>query len=411
MVRAHHLNNKIHIAVIGGNGFIGRHFIQRLFKQKNVRIWSLDLKHHNVHIDVSDAEAIVEQVRIDIAAESVIQSWLMANPVDYVVYCAGCEVITDGLHPSFVYDAKTLLGLSRTLDALRSIPKFDETDELPYFMYLSSWSVYGFNRKKVSNEEATLIPANYSGMMKMAAEDLVGRMCTKLEIPFSILRPTEVYGRSHHKQLKDKRFWPGYVNFFVNQIVSRQEKVEVFSPDTRLDLVNVNYLTKVMAQMLADRTEGVFNVSSGEVLSLWDLASSVIDCYGDGVVSSLHKTRRLKIEDMTVDSSKVHSLVPYEYDKYSLDSFLKDYIPVRRFEIARDMTIEQILSERFTLDTTSYGAKEHFDKRQARRALDYQKIMEVAGDQFKKIQYAKFQERARKLLAGEKPKLLTTEEE
>ena len=411
MARLHHLRDKLHILIIGGNGFIGRHFIHQMINQPNIRMWSVDKREHEVPLMYKDTPAIVDQTKADLATPGRAADVIDGFDYDFIIYCAGYEAPTDGLHPKFSHEAEALKALSNTLEAMRA--KYineANVEDRPYFMYLSSHSVYGFNRKKVSKENATLLPANYSGMMKLAAEDLVGRMMPKLGIPYSILRPTEVFGRHHHKELSNQGFWPGYLCYFMDQAIRRQEQLDVFCPKTKVDLIHVNYLTRVMVEIMAGRKEGIYNVSSGDPLTLKELAEKIIENYGDGCVTKVKPSSRLRIEDMTIDNSKVASILPYDNDKYCLDTFIKEYIPVRKYEIARDMTIEQILNQHYLLDATAPGAMAEYRKRQKERLLNTIKIKEVAGDQFEKISYGRFQERARELITGTENRLLIKDE-
>lgn len=407
MIKSHNLLNKLHIAVIGGNGFIGRHFIHRLANQESLRIWSLDTRKHNVFLGLKDHKAIIHQVQMDVSIDGSFQMWLAANDVDIVVYCAGCDSPTDGLHYNYGEEVRTLKALSEVLNTFEYLHKGDADRQLPYFIYLSSATVYGTNRRKISTEKDPLFPANYSGMIKMTAEDLIGRVTAKLNIPSVILRLSEVYGRHHHKELRQPGQWRGYLQYVVDQVVRRQESIDLFSPDTKIDLVNVNYVTKFMADCLVNLRTGVYNIGSGQATSLRELYSTIKQSYGETSPSTLAPSRRLRVEDQLIDVSKSHSLVPYDHEKYNLEKFIEAYIPVRRYEIAKDMAISMIMSQKYTLDTTAYGAVDAYYERQRDRTLKLGYIREIAGPEFEKIDYGRFQERAKLLLSGEENKLAT----
>lgn len=404
MVRAHHLRDRVHIAVIGGNGFIGRNLIYSLADQSNLRIWSLDYQQHEIPLKPRGSKAIVEQVILDASTPSV-TTWLAARPVDIVVYAAGHEAPTDGLGDTQV-DVSSLQALVRTVNAFNSIPCYHEDDRRPYFIYLSSWTVYGENQIAVSSEEDELVPANYVGMGKMYCEDIVRRVMSKLEVPWCILRPTEVYGRKHHKELRSPRFWPGYLHYYLDKIIRRQEVIELFSPDTKIDLIHVNYLCQAIVDCMIHKRTGIHNVASGHSITMRELVDRIQQSYGE-VKSTFEDSDRLLIEDMTITTGEIGDSIPYNHTKYSMHKFLDQYIPIRRLEIAEDMTIESIVAEPKLLDTTAPASMDYFKKRQEKRALDYQEIREVAGpEQFKYIRYGRFQDRARELLGYEESELL-----
>jgi len=396
MVRAHHLRDKIHIAVIGGNGFIGRNFIASVADQAHLRIWSLDYQHHNIHLQTKGSKAVIEQVLMDVSTPSV-TTWLASRPMDVIVYAAGYESPTDGLGETIV-DVKALQALVQTVNSYKSMRLVHEDDRLPYFLYLSSWSVYGENNVSISTEDDELVPANYTGMGKMYCEDVVKRIMTKLEVPWCILRPTEVYGKKHHKELRSSTFWPGYFHYYVDKVLKRQSEIEVFSPESKIDLIHVNYLSQVIVDCIVSKRTGVYNVSSGYSMTMRELVERIQEAYGERL-SEIVPSNRLVIEDMTIEPGVVGNALPYNHARYSLTKFLDQYLPIRRLEIADDMTIEQIVTEPKLLDSTGTSAMDHYRLRRDKRELDYKEIREIAGpEQFKYIRYGRFQERARELL-------------
>ena len=399
-MRKHRLRDKLQIAVIGGNGFIGRAVIHRLSSYDNLRIFSIDKREHHVPIDTSKAKSIIQQVQIDVGNEGAISSWLASYPVDVIIFCAGYEHPTDGLSVSSLEDTKALLALHRTLAGLPSM-ELDPEEDRPYFLYISSWSVYGPHGKKLIDEGTKEYPANHAGMNKLLCEDLVKRMCSKFGSQFCILRPTEVYGKHHHRELSNRRFWPGYLSYYVDKVVNKQQEIELFSPKALIDLIPINYLSKVIVECVRDRVEGTFNVSSGNPIPLEELFNKIVDAYPQPLTLKVKKSKRLKIEDMKISNSKINKVVKFTPDKYNLDSFIKAYIPLRQYEIGKQMAIEEALKEPVTLDMASIQAKEEFNKRKTKRTLAYKKIKEVAGPQFFKIKVGRIQERSQELLGEE----------
>lgn len=397
-MRSHNLRGGIQIAVIGGNGFLGRAIIHRLSGYPNLRIFSIDKRTHGVHIDTSKSKAIIEQIQMDIGNEGAIRGWLMTHPVDVVIFLAGFENPTDGLSVTFVQDTKALYGLTQAIMAIQDM-HLEDYEERPYFMYVSSWSVYGPS-KGIQKEDSKEFPANYTGMSRLMAEDLVKRVCTKAKAPYCILRPSEIYGKRNNKELRDRRYWPGYLNYYLDKIVRREEVINIFSPDTKIDLVNINHFTKVVRNFIENKVEGIYNISSGNTIKIKELVETLIGYYenNDNCPSKLEYRKDLKIEHMNLCNKKVEDLVPYDHDKYILEDFIKDYIKVRRYEIAKDMAIEDALSEPILIDMASLQAKESFEARKVRRKLAYGKIKEIAGEEFFKIKVGRIKERYEKLI-------------
>lgn len=401
-MRLHSLRNSIHIVVIGGNGFLGRSIIFRLSSYSNLRIYSLDKREHNVTIDTTKSKAVIQQVVIDISNEGVISAWLAAHPVDVIIYAAGYENPTDGLGLSSVEDTKALLGLNRTLASLHHIDLSPEEDR-PYFLYISSWSVYGpQHKKKAATETSKEFPANHAGMNKLLGEDLVKRFCTKNNVPFCILRPTEIYGKHHNNELSNKVFWQGYLAYYVDKVI-KNDSIEILGYNTEIDLVPINYFSKVVVECIKNKIEGIYNISSGNLIKVKDLVELIVSCYPSSNNRSieLKKSDKLLLEDMRVDSSKIQEIIPYNYKKYNLQDFIKAYIPLRQYEIGKNMAIEQALKEPVTLDMAAINAKESYNKRKNSRALEYKKIKKISGHQYFKINVGKIQDRSKEILGEE----------
>lgn len=386
-MRAHNLRNMYQIAVIGGNGFLGRAIIHRLSSHQNLRIFSLDKRTHSVPINTGGYKAIVQQVVMDVSNDTVISAWLMAHPVDAIIFAAGFENPTDGLGYTFKEDTKALLALENTLSAINGM-NLEPEEPKPFFLYISSWSVYG-PQKRIATENTKQFAGNYSGMLRMTAEDLVNRCCTKAGSPYCIVRPSEVYGRKHPKELADGKYWSGYLNYYLDKILRREELIEVFSPETEIDLVHINYFTKVISNILQDGLTGSYNICSGKRIKIRDLIDELLYAYDKQSESSylpnIKEKSKPKIENMNLSTDKVSKILPYDFEKYNLDQFITDYIKIRRLEIAKRMALESAISEPVILDPTADGAKEKFNERQLQRKINYDSIKKVAGEEFFKL--------------------------
>jgi UDP-glucose 4-epimerase len=398
-MRQHKLRKQIQIAVIGGNGFIGRALIHRLSGYDNLKIFSLDKGDLSIYIDTSKSRAIIEQITVDLSFPGEIEAFIHVHPIDVIIYAAGHEHPTDGLSNSVMDTIKSIEVLQQTLNGLTSID-LEPDEEMPYFLYLSSWSVYGPQDSYPILEGTKEYPGNYSGIIKLLEEDLVRRYCAKANTPCCIVRPTEVYGKHHPKEIGTK-FWPGYVTFYTDLIAKKLDIIEVPSPDTKLDLVNINYVTKVLVELIKGKKEGIFNISSGQTITMMELVHKVREAYGEGFQGSIVPSNSLEIENMQVDCTKISELVPYDYTKYNLDSFIKAYLPVRRFEIAKQMAIEEAMKEPVLLDAASFEAMKEHNERKKRRTISYRKIKEIAGRKFFEIKVGNIQSRSQDLLGDE----------
>lgn len=395
-MRMHSLKGSIQVAVLGGNGFIGRSVIHRLSNHNNLRIFSIDKREHGIVLDTKGYKAIVQQIKMDITDKGAIEAFFAANPVDAIIYACGHENPTDGISLTINEDLKSIIGLQNVIESLKVL-NITKDEHRPHFIYLSSYSIYGV-QKKESIETTKEYPSNAPGMVKLLSEDLVKRYCTSVQVPYCILRLAEVYGRKHAKELAQQEMWSGFVSYYTDKIVRKISPLEVWCPQAEIDFVDINYVTKFISYSLKERLEGVFNVGSGSYIKIQDLVTKLINSY-EGTKPQLQlNTRKLKIDShMDILSLKAHNLVQYDTN-YKLDTFIPANIKLRQLEIANNMAILEVFKEPVTLDTTAIGAQESFEARRERRKLAYKQIKEIAGSEFFKINFGKMQERAQELL-------------
>ena len=70
------------------------------------------------------------------------------------------------------------------------------------FVYCSTIGIYGHRVPGVTTEETPLAPGNIYERTKVAAERLVREVGAKRALPWSILRPADVYGPRDQRLLK-----------------------------------------------------------------------------------------------------------------------------------------------------------------------------------------------------------------
>jgi len=372
-----HPTGMLKVAVVGGNGFIGRHFVSKLGKSyKNLDIYSLDLNRYGTFTDTTGFISTLNQITMDVSAPGNVYTWMLAHKPDVVVFMAGSEGPAGGLSPltTTTTDLQAVVALNRTLDAINQIP----TD---YFLYVSSSAVYGNHGKREVIETSKLKPINHVGQTKVLAEQMVTQFCESAGQRFGIVRPTEVYGRHNWIELLDSNKWPGYVAFYVDRVIRhiQNESIDpmtvLFSPNSLVDVIHVDNVVDILEQLCVQREEGVHNISSGNIYKLQEIISTTIESiqehpklpypeYKERALISFNKEVRTKIShNLVAPSSRCLELVPYEDNKYPiLRAFLDDYIPIRMVEIKEHTDYLKALDRTNILDTTGvYNKGSNYD--------------------------------------------------
>jgi len=133
-----------------------------------------------------------------------------------------------------------------------------------HLLYLSSDAVYS-DSKKLLNEKSITQPNSIHGVMHYTREIMLknvfkGRMC--------IVRPTLVYGKNDPHN--------GYgPNRFI-RLAKKGKNITLFGRGEELrDHIWINDVAKVIAKLISLRSNGIFNLVTGNVISFKNIASQI----------------------------------------------------------------------------------------------------------------------------------------
>ena len=134
---------------------------------------------------------------------------------------------------------------------------------LERFIYTSSSMVYGNFQEEVVTEESSCKPIEIYGTAKLAGEITTKGLCSFHSIPWTIIRPSAVFG-------------PTDMNRRVSQIFVEKaingEKIEIHGKNEKLDFTYVKDLAKgfVLAATNQNAANEVFNITHGNAHTLLD---------------------------------------------------------------------------------------------------------------------------------------------
>lgn len=151
-------------------------------------------------------------------------------------------------------------------------------DQAPcaHVVYISSDAIYADDANPV-RETSCCDPSSFHGLMHLARERMLLLTLKKSGTPLLMLRPSLLYGaRDTHN---------GYgPNRFLRTALS-DRKITLFGGgEEKRDHVSIKDLSRLIGLALFHRSEGVLNVATGEAVSFHDVARTVADLVGGGVV-------------------------------------------------------------------------------------------------------------------------------
>jgi UDP-glucose 4-epimerase len=282
------MNDKIRCAVIGGNGYIGRHIVAYL-RSMNISTHCYDLSGEDssgfTQIDLADKESIH---KIDIN-------------VDYIFFMTGLTGTYIGFdrYDDFIdINEKALLHL---LTAIRSSPY------RPRIIYPSSRLVYKGNENKCLAEDDEKDGKTIYAINKICSEMLLNVYEKCFNIPYTIFRICVPYGDDF-----SQGYSFGTIGFFIKQALARKDIVLYGDGNLKRTFTNISDICALMINCsLKKQSENeIYNIG-GETLSLKDAALIIARKYGVNVSFAPWPKQDLLIESGSTmfDDSKIQKII------------------------------------------------------------------------------------------------------
>ncbi len=183
-----------HVLVTGGAGFIGSHLVERLLALGE-RVSIVDdfndfydpgMKRRNIEAALSHANCRLYET--DIRKTTASDAAWSREPIDVVVHLAARAGVRPSIKEPFLYSDVNVIGTLKLLEAARK-------HGCSKFIFASSSSVYGNNRKKPFHEEDRVDhPISPYAATKKAGEELCYTYHHLYGLPMTCLRFFTVYG-------------------------------------------------------------------------------------------------------------------------------------------------------------------------------------------------------------------------
>lgn len=282
------------ILVTGSSGLIGHHVLKEL----GTKHGTIGVDNHDLYASLDKAEhtRLVAERQAYAAADYEYKMDLRNGPPDHVDFDAVIHTASFPrqaevtLSPIAAMQTMTI-GLHNTLLAAKNARRF---------VFLSSSMVYGDFHNFVTEDHPTN-PNTLYGQLKLAGEQTVKTFCERHNLPYTIIRPSAVYGeRDVNNRIVGK---------FLSQ-AHRNEELVVKGPDEVLDFTHVSDLAKgiVQATFNPDAQWQTYNMTRSEnCRTILDAASVAIDTVGEGTMRwEPRDTSFPKRGNLSIDKAREH---------------------------------------------------------------------------------------------------------
>ncbi len=185
------------------------------------------------------------------------------------------------------------------------------------FVYFSSSMVYGDLKKNVFKENDLLKPKEIYGTMKLAGEIVTKGLCNFYKIPYSIIRPSAVYG-------------PTDMNNRVSQIFIQKalkgQSIKIQGKNEKLDFTFVEDLANgcILAATKKRGKNMTFNITYGKSETLLKFVK-ILSKYIKKLNYKIVQRDSFRPKRGTLSVMRAKKLLNYK-PKYNLEKGIKKYI-------------------------------------------------------------------------------------
>lgn len=324
------LKNK-RVLLIGGAGFIG-HNLALSLKKLNCEVSIVDglqvnnlLSLHNSDNQLSEKELYktIIQERLDLLKKAEIPL-LVEDARDY----HRLGLIFDKLKPQVVVQLAAVSHASRsnknphdTFDhSFRTLENSLDCSkrEVEHFIYFSSSMVYGNFETESVNEETICDPIGIYGALKFGGEKLVIAYNQVFNLPFTIIRPSALYGERCISRRVGQIFIENALR--GNNICIKGDGNE------KLDFTYIDDLVQGIVKIIHNKKamNQIFNITYGQGKSLNDMAKIILNEFPNISLENITRDNLIP-ERGTLDISKARNLIDYK-PEYVLDKGYLKYI-------------------------------------------------------------------------------------
>lgn len=310
------------VLVIGGCGFIGSHLCKEFVDDGN-EVHSMDmniqyfypLNEQNIKNMHYRYDCLLKDVRLIRGSTSDVNDLrriIFDLKPDYIVNLAALPLAQKAVHNSEEAFDSILVGTKNLMEVLRDI------DFVKRFVHISSSMAYGDFETVPVPEDAKKQPKEIYGSMKLASEYVVKGYAQRHNIPYSIIRPSAVYGPTDNNRR--------VLQIFVENAIAGK-KIAANNPSTNIMdfsfVEDAAYGIKCVA-LSKDAVGEEFNISKGEGRSLMEAIEIIKLHFPNLDVEINEDVNTIYPKRGSLDISKAKKITGYE-PKYSLENGLKKY--------------------------------------------------------------------------------------
>ena len=262
------------IIVSGSEGFVGKHLISRLSKNKKIKLIKMNRKFGDVKKKYTWRKLISADVLIHLAGQSFVpKAW--ENPNESI--------------------RSNVLGTVMALDYCRA----NNTK----MIFISSY-LYGNTNKFPTNEKAKIKINNPLALSKAMAEEFCKFYAINYKTKIVILRPSNIYGPGQ------KDFW------LIPQIIQKfkSKKIKINNINIKRDLIYIeDFIEAIIKSISLKKDFQIFNIGSGKSYSINEIVKTLKNFFGENFqILNKNINRKNEILKTKLDIGKAKKILKWK---------------------------------------------------------------------------------------------------
>lgn len=248
----------MNVLIIGGNGFIGSHLVDRCIKEgDSVKV--VDLYPERFRSPIPQ----VDYINASVLDLEIIEKTL--KNIDVVYYLANSSLPNNAKAGLIADVEKDLIPF---ISFLTLLTKFECT-KLVY--YSSGGAIYGpsDNCNSISENHNTA-PISPYGILKLSMEQYIRYFVDKSSINALIIRPSNPYGIRQGHLLTQ-----GVISTFLYKALKEEELIIWGDGTNRKDYLRVEDLVQITRNLVVNNCVGIYNIGSGKGTSLLEIIEAI----------------------------------------------------------------------------------------------------------------------------------------
>lgn len=286
------MNGPATCLVLGGNGFVGSHIVDKLVAQGDVRVRVLDPFHHEPQFNPSPSVTAIKGNAFD--------------PVTLNEALAGVDYVVHSLTSTSPFTADSdpyadIEGLRRSVEIFERCV----AAKVRKVAFISSGgAVYGrLTEHKVATEDDMPMPVSPYGMCKLATEHYLEYFNRKFGLEYVIYRLSNPYGP---RQAPKKG--QGVISAFLRSIRDGEEITVLGDGTASRDYIYVEDAANMIANTLRrNNIHPTYNIGSGEQTTLNEIIAALEDALGEKVPTRYAEAPRTTLQRTSISVDRFHA--------------------------------------------------------------------------------------------------------